>query len=126
MAAKKKLAEEPEEPSRAAGACVLVVLIGVVTAVVFAVSPTAGPLFVWGAGTVAVWWHVRRVSDKSAPPPPEAGRPSCRKCAGQKPVSVTPSETQKGMLIYSFDLPKRPGHTHIHTVEEVVEEVSET
>lgn len=121
MSARKKPDVEPEEPSRAAGACVLVVLIGVVTAAVFAVSPTAGPLFVWGAGTVAVWWHVRRVSDKSAPPPPEAGRASCRKCAGQEPVSVTPSETQKGMLIYSYALAKRPGHTHVHTVEEVNE-----
>lgn len=114
MSAKKKPDVEPEEPSRAAGACVLVVLVGVVTAVVFAVSPTAGPLFVWGAGTVAVWWHVRRVSDKSAPPPPVPGRSFCRKCAGQEPVSVTPSETQKGMLIYSYALAKRPGHTHTH------------
>lgn len=121
MSAKKKPAVEPEEPSRAAGACVLVVLVGVVTAVVFAVSETAGPLFVWGAGVVAVWWHVRRVPEKSAPPPPQAGRPSCKKCAGQELLSVTPSETQKGMSIYSYALAKRPGHTHIHTVEEVNE-----
>jgi len=114
MGRKRQAEDEPEEPSRAAGACVLVVLVGVVVAVTFAVSETAGPLFVWGAGTVAVWWHVRRVSEKSATPPPEEGRPSCRKCAGQEPLSVTPSATEKGMLIYSFALPKRPNHTHIH------------
>ncbi|MEW2570479.1 hypothetical protein [Streptomyces sp. NPDC047070] len=118
MAAKKKTAVE-EEPSRAAGACVLAVLVGIVVAVSFAVSDAAGVLFVWGAGLAVLWWRVRRMSDKSATPPPERGHPSCRKCAGQSPLSVTPSETQKGMLIYSFDLPKRPGHTHLHIVEEV-------
>lgn len=119
MASRKQVAEEPEESSRAAGAFVLVVLVGVVVAAVFAVSATAGPLVVWGAGVVAVWWHVRRVPEKSAPPPPVPGRASCRKCAGQKPVSVTPSDTQKGMLIYSYALSKRPSHTHLHVVEEV-------
>ncbi|WP_328846092.1 hypothetical protein [Streptomyces sp. NBC_00258] len=121
MGAKKKPDVEPEEPSRAAGACVLIVLVGVVTAVVFAVSRTAGPLFVWAAGTAAVWWHVRRVPEKSAPPPPVAGRPSCRKCKGQEPASVTPSETQKGMWIYGYDLAERPGHSHVHIAAEVNE-----
>lgn len=59
-----------EEPSRTAGACVLVVLAAVVTAVVFAVSPTAGVLFVWVVGVVALWRAARRLSDSSATPPP--------------------------------------------------------
>lgn len=75
MAAKKKReSEPPEEPSRTAGACVLVVLAGVVTAVVFALSPTAGVLSVWVVGVVALWRSARRLSDSSAtPPPPSSG-----------------------------------------------------
>lgn len=70
---------------------------------------------------VPVVWVIGawQMSDTSATPPPEEGHPSCRKCAGQDPVSVTPSETQKGMSIYSFTLPQRPNHTHIHLAEEV-------
>lgn len=60
-----------------------------------------------------------QMSDSSATPPPEGWYPSCRKCAGQKPVDITASETRKGMLIYSFTLPQRPNHTHIHLAEEV-------
>lgn len=121
MAAKKKPAAEPEEPSRAAGACVLVVLGGIATAIVFAVSAAAGVLALWAVGIFALWRAARRMSDSSATPPPEEWRPSCKKCAGQELLSVTPSETQKGMWIYSFALAKRPGHTHVHTVEEVNE-----
>ncbi|MGX9887333.1 hypothetical protein [Streptomyces sp. NPDC002276] len=109
-----KATEEPEEPSRAAGACVLVALAGVVVGAAFAVDEAVGVLLVVVVGTVALWRSARRVSDSSATPPPEEWHPSCRKCAGQKPVSVTPSETQKGMLIYSYSLPQRPTHTHIH------------
>lgn len=70
---------------------------------------------------VPVVWAIGawQMSDTSATPPSGEGRPSCRKCTGQEPVSVTPSETQKGMLIYSFALPQRPNHTHIHLAEEV-------
>lgn len=62
---------------------------------------------VWAIGA----WQM---SDTSATPPPGEPHPSCRKCAGQEPVSVTPSELQKGMLIYSFTLPDRPNSTHVH------------
>jgi hypothetical protein len=75
MSTKKKTVEEPEEPSRTAGWCVLVVLATVVVAVVFALSPTAGVLTVWVAGTVALWRAVRRMSDSSATPPPQAAAP---------------------------------------------------
>lgn len=69
-----------------------------------------------GIYLVPVVWAIGawQMSDTSATPPPEEGHPSCRKCAGQEPVSVTPSELQKGMWIYSYALPKRPQHTHLH------------
>lgn len=75
MAAKKQPDAEPEEPSRAAGACVLVVLVGGVTAVVFVISMTVGVLSVWAVGTALLWRSARRcVSDSSAtPPPPSSG-----------------------------------------------------
>jgi predicted MFS family arabinose efflux permease len=67
--------EEPETSSRAAGGCVLAVVGGVPLAAVFAVSPDAGVLAVWGVGTVALWWAVRRVPHAAnpAPPPPSEG-----------------------------------------------------
>lgn len=117
---KETPAEVPEEPSRAGGACVLVVLVGGVTAGVFALSPTAGVLALWAVGIVLLWRAAdRRVSDSSATPPPRKRRPSCRECAGHELVSVTPLEGQKGMLIYTTALPDRPNHTHIHIAGEV-------
>ncbi len=65
-----------EQPSRTAGACVLVVLAGVVVAVAFAVDEAAGVLLVITAGTVALWRSARRVSDSSATPPPASEPPS--------------------------------------------------
>ncbi|WP_420034687.1 hypothetical protein ACN2WE_21405 [Streptomyces sp. cg28] len=116
-------ADQPdtEEPgtSRAAGGCVLLGLAAAPIGIAFAVSTEAGILATWLAATAAIWWAARRrMSDSSAPPPPPPQHPTCRKCAGQSPLSVTPSETQKGMLIYSYELPKRPGHTHIHIAQE--------
>lgn len=74
MAAKKKSEESSEEPSRTAGACVLVVLGGVVVTVVFAVSPTVGVLSAWAIGALALWRSARRMSDSSATPPlPSSG-----------------------------------------------------
>lgn len=69
---------------------------------------------------VPVVWAIGawQMSDSSATPPPGEDRPSCSECAGHELVSVTPSETQKGMLIYSFALADRPNHTHIHLSEE--------
>lgn len=61
---------DDEQPSKAAGACVLVVLGGVALAVVWAASPEAGVLTVWGVGTIALWKAARKpVSDSSATPP---------------------------------------------------------
>lgn len=68
-----KSSEETEEPSRAAGACVLVVLAGVVVAVAFAVDEAAGVLLVVVAGAVALWRSARRLSDSSATPPTPSG-----------------------------------------------------
>ncbi len=113
-----------EEPSRAAGACVLVVLGGVVVAVLFAIDEAVGVLGVVLAGTVALYRTARRVSDSSAPPPPEEERPSCRECAGHTLVSVTPSGGQKGMLIYTSAPPDRPNHTHVHVVHTTDETTS--
>lgn len=64
---------------------------------------------VWAIGA----WQM---SDSSATPPPEEGRPSCRECAGHELVSVTPSQAQKGMLIYTTAPSDRPNHTHVHVV----------
>lgn len=74
MAAKEKPEESSEEPSRTAGACVLVALAGIVTAAVFAISPTAGVLSVWAVGGMLLWRSARRrMSDSSATPPPPSG-----------------------------------------------------
>lgn len=66
---------DPEEPSRTAGACVLIVLVSVVTAAVFAISETAGVLAMWMVGALLLWRSARRrMSDSSAtPPPPSQG-----------------------------------------------------
>jgi len=115
--AKRQAKESSEEPGRTAGACVLVVLAGVVTAVVFAVSPTAGVLAVWVVGTVLLWRSVRRTANPA--PPPGEERPSCDECAGHKLVSVAPLEGRKGMLIYTTVAPGLPNYTHIHIAGEV-------
>ena len=115
MAKEKAQQEEPEERSRAAGACLLFVLAGAAVAVVFAISTAAGVLSLWAVGVLLLWRAAnRRVSDSSATPPPRSGRPSCADCAGHSLVSVTPSGTEKGMLIYASAPPDRPNHTHIH------------
>ncbi|MFD0138012.1 hypothetical protein ACFVIL_29230 [Streptomyces sp. NPDC127159] len=63
--------EEGEgERSRAAGACVLVVLGGGVVAVAWAVDEAAGVLLLIVSGVFALWRSVRRMSDSSATPPP--------------------------------------------------------
>lgn len=71
----KKQAEEPEqepeqEPSRVAGACVLVVLGGVLVAVAFAIDEAVGVLLVVFVGAVALWRSARRMSDSRTTPPP--------------------------------------------------------
>jgi hypothetical protein len=84
MAAKKRVEEPVEEPSRAAGGCVLVALGGGAFAGVFAASPEAGVLAVWVVGAVALWRAARRrVSDSSATPPPRGVPPSGDVFAGE-------------------------------------------
>ncbi|MFD3503737.1 hypothetical protein [Streptomyces sp. NPDC058678] len=116
MGRKRAPAEEPEESSRAAGACVLVVLGGTAAAAVFAASDVAGVLTLWVVGVVLLWRSVRRTANPA--PPPEVEHPSCRECAGHEPARI---EAQKGMLFYSFVLPDRPNHTHVHLAGEVNE-----
>lgn len=71
------MAEEPEQRSKLAGGCVLVVLAGVGVAALFATSETAGVLLLWAAAAVALWRSAnRRVSDMPATPPPEEASPS--------------------------------------------------
>jgi membrane protein implicated in regulation of membrane protease activity len=72
MGSKKKVAEQPE-PSRAAGACVLLVLGGGALAVVFALSPVAGVLTFWAVACLALWRRVRRTANPAPPPSPERG-----------------------------------------------------
>ena len=111
--------EEPEEERHPlAGACVLVVLGGLVDAIAWAVDEAAGVLLLVAVGVFALWRAARRMSDSSATPPPGEGRPSCHECAGHELLSVTPLEGQKGMLIYKTAPPDRPNHTHIHLAEE--------
>lgn len=87
MAAKEKPEESSEEPSRTAGACVLVALAGIVTAAVFAISPTAGVLSVWAVGGMLLWRSARRrMSDSSATPPPPPAPPSGNVFAVGEPV----------------------------------------
>ncbi|MFE5296417.1 hypothetical protein [Streptomyces sp. NPDC056632] len=71
-APKRNGEEEPREPSRLVGGCVLVVLGGGAVAVVIAAAPAAGVLLVWALGAGALWRAVRQgpVSDSSATPPP--------------------------------------------------------
>lgn len=63
--------------SRAAGACVLVVLAGAALGAVFAASSSAGVITVWVVGVLALWRRARRgVSDSSATPPPRSSNAS--------------------------------------------------
>jgi hypothetical protein len=85
MARKQPPAEEPEEPSATAGACVLAVLAAVVLAVTFRLSAAVGILALWVAGAVALWRAAnRRMSDSSATPPPRGVAPSGDVYAGER------------------------------------------
>ncbi|KDN75232.1 hypothetical protein DF19_25075 [Streptomyces olindensis] len=67
---------DAEEPSRAAGGCVLAVLGGVAVAAAFAVDEAVGVLGVAAVGWVALWRSARRLSVSSATPPPPPEPPS--------------------------------------------------
>ena len=83
-------AEEEPERSRAAGGCVLVALVGLPLAAVFAASTEAGILVAVGAATAALWWSVRRVPHAAnpAPPPPSEGAETAK-----PQFTVVPDET---------------------------------
>lgn len=102
-----------EEPSRAAGGCVLVVLGGVVVAVLFAVDEAVGVLGVTAAGTVALWRSARRLSDSSATPPPEAAPLLDGERAVQELADGTTLVTREGMSIFLKDDPRNPTRTHV-------------
>ena len=73
-----------EQPSRAAGGCVLVILAGVAAGVLFAIDEALGVLTVVTVGWVAVWRSARhRMSDSSATPPPRGVAPSGDVLAGE-------------------------------------------
>lgn len=72
MGAKSRAVEPEEEPSRAAGACVLVVLGGVAVAGAYAVDEAAGTLTVVAAGVLALWRSARRKSPDLPLPSPTA------------------------------------------------------
>ncbi|MFJ2007392.1 hypothetical protein [Streptomyces chartreusis] len=74
MGRKQARAEEPEAAeegrSPAAGACVLLILAGILVAIAFAIDEAVGVLFMVVTGAVALWRSARRMSDSSATPPP--------------------------------------------------------
>ncbi|GHH83807.1 hypothetical protein [Streptomyces capitiformicae] len=73
-----------EEPSRAAGGCVLAILAAVVVAVVFAASTTAGVLSLWSAGVFALWRTARRMSASRTTPPPRGVAPESDEAARRR------------------------------------------
>jgi hypothetical protein len=85
MGRKQQAEEEPAEPSRTAGGCVLVLLVTVVVAVTFRLSATVGILALWLVGTVTLWRAARRrMSDSPATPPPRGVAPSGDVYAGER------------------------------------------
>lgn len=95
--------EEAEERSRAAGACVLVVLGGGALAGVFAASDEAGVLTVWGVGSLLLWRAARRrMSDSSATPPPRGVRPGSDVYTVERPevARVVPIAEGVGCILH--------------------------
>lgn len=119
MAAEEK---PQEEPSAAAGGCVLAVVSGTALAGVAAVSTEAAVLTVWGVGTVLLWRAARRrTSDSSATPPPGGAAPSESEEADQTLGDGTTLVRREGMLIYRRPDPKNPHRTLVR-VERLDEE----
>lgn len=110
-----------DEPSRAAGGCVLVVLAGAVVAAAFAVDEAVGVLLVVGAGWAALWRSARRMPDSSATPPPGDAPPLDSEEAGHSVTGDTTLVHREGMLIYLTPDPDNPVRTHVR-VEQTADE----
>lgn len=107
--------EEPSEPSRTAGGCVLLGAALGAEAVVWAVSPEAGTLALWVVGVVALRRSVRRTANPAPPPVPEDP------CRGECPGHLMDDGTtlhhgQKGMLIYITPDDTSPVRTHVRVL----------
>jgi len=114
MATDSPPVEEPQESSRAAGACVLVVLCGGALAVLFAVSDVVGVIAVWVVGAVALWRAARRrMSVSSAPPPSGGTAPLSGERAVQELADGTTLVTREGMSIFLVDDSTSPNRTHV-------------
>ncbi|MEU0343161.1 hypothetical protein ABZ092_30485 [Streptomyces bobili] len=114
-----------EEPSRAAGGCVLVVLGGALVAVAFAVDEAAGVLLVVASGAVALWRSARRLSVSSATPPPGDAPLLDGERAVQELADGTTLVNREGMSIFLKDDPRTPGRTRVRVVPAAEEEVSQ-
>ncbi|MYW61331.1 MULTISPECIES: hypothetical protein [unclassified Streptomyces] len=96
----KRKASAGDEPSAAAGGLVLVALVAIATAGLFAASAAAGVLTVWLVSTLLLRWAARRgVSDSSATPPPTSVPLSKGEEAGQASAPRTRTVRREGMLI---------------------------
>lgn len=98
MGAKERAEEAPEERSPLAGACVLVVLGGVLVAIAFAIDEAVGVLLLVGAGMFALWRSARRVSDSSAPPPPRGVAPDSDEAARRKRAKARVALDPNGVM----------------------------
>ncbi|WP_432135162.1 hypothetical protein [Streptomyces sp. bgisy154] len=102
-----------EEPSRAAGGCVLVVLGAAVVAALYAVDEAAGTLMVVAAGTFALWRSASRLSVSSATPPPGGSAPLDDEEAGHSVGDGTTLVRREGMLIYLTPDADNPVRTRV-------------
>lgn len=121
MAARKKepaVPEEPSEPSRTAGGCVLLGAALGAEAAVWAVSPEAGVLALWVVGGAVLWGAARRrVSDMPATPPPEGVGPCRGECPGHEAEDGTTLHHREGMSIYVTPDRANPVRTHVRVQE---------
>ncbi|EDY44602.1 hypothetical protein [Streptomyces sp. SPB074] len=97
---KRKTAEEEPEPSPLAGGCVVAGLTLGAGAGLWAASPAAAILALWGGGTALVWRHARtRMSDSSATPLPGEDPSPEDDEAGHSDAPRISVERRAGMLI---------------------------
>ncbi|WP_435245873.1 hypothetical protein [Streptomyces sp. NRRL F-5630] len=104
---KRKAAEEEPEPSPLAGGCVVAALVVGAGAGLWAASPAASVLVLWGGGAILVWRHARSgMSDSSATPPPGEDPSPEDEEAGHSDAPRISVERREGMLIIK-DLSER-------------------